>query len=93
MSDEANAVLTALFSEEKVYLAIKGMNTSLAPGLDGLPMMFFKTFWLTIKPEVMDFFGEFYTGTMDLGRLNYGIIMLIPKVLGTSDTARSALPM
>ena len=33
----------------------------------------------------MALFDEFYTGTMDLGRLNYGIITLIPKDRGTSD--------
>ena len=45
-------------------------------------MTFFETFWQTIKPEVMALFDEFYSGTMDLGRLNYGVITLIPKVIG-----------
>ena len=48
-------------------------------------MKFFRTFWQAIKPEVMALFNEFYVGSMDLGRLNYGIITLIPKVSGASD--------
>uniref|UniRef100_A0A453A370 Reverse transcriptase domain-containing protein n=1 Tax=Aegilops tauschii subsp. strangulata TaxID=200361 RepID=A0A453A370_AEGTS len=38
-----NAALTAPFSEEEVWLAIKGMNPSSAPGPDGLPVKFFQT--------------------------------------------------
>ena len=85
VSDEANAALVAPFAEEEVLAAIKGMNPSSAPGPDGLPVTFFKTFWQTVKPEVMALFEEFYSGSMDLGHLNYGIITLIPKVSGASD--------
>ena len=72
----------APFGEEEVHAAIKGMNPSSAPGSDGLPVKFFQTFWQAIKPEVMALFNEFYVGSMDPGRLNYGIITLIPKVTG-----------
>ena len=61
------------------------MNSASAPGPDGLPVAFFKTFWPTIKHEVMALFEEFYSGTMDLGRLNYGVVTLIPKVPGAAD--------
>uniref|UniRef100_A0A453R3X6 Reverse transcriptase domain-containing protein n=1 Tax=Aegilops tauschii subsp. strangulata TaxID=200361 RepID=A0A453R3X6_AEGTS len=80
-----NAILTAPFSEEEVWLAIKGMNPSSAPGPDGLPVKFFQSFWPAIKQEVMALFEEFYVGSIDLKRLNYGIITLIPKVPGASD--------
>jgi hypothetical protein len=85
VSDAANAALVAPFSEDEVLAAIKGMNPSSAPGPDGLPVTFFKAFWQTIKPEVMALFDEFFSGTMDLGRLNYGVITLIPKVPGAAD--------
>lgn len=80
-----NAALTAPFSEEEVWLAIKGMNSTSAPGPDGLPVKFFQTFWNAIKIEVMAIFEEFYVGSIDLSRLNYWIITLIPKVPGASD--------
>ena len=44
VSGEANAALVAPFAEEEVLAAIKGMNPSSAPGPDGLPVSFFKTF-------------------------------------------------
>ncbi|KAM3255799.1 hypothetical protein ACQJBY_048779 [Aegilops geniculata] len=81
----ANEALVAPFTEDEVLAAIKGMNPASAPGPDGLPVTFFKTFWQVVKPEVMALFEEFYSGAMDLGRLNYGIISLIPKVPGASD--------
>ena len=33
----------------------------------------------------MAIFDEFYVGSIDIGRLNFGIISLIPKVPGASD--------
>ena len=33
----------------------------------------------------MAIFDEFYVGSIDLGRLNYGMILLIPKVSGAAD--------
>nr|XP_020149437.1 uncharacterized protein LOC109734646 [Aegilops tauschii subsp. strangulata] len=85
VSAAENVALTAPFSEDEVWAAIRGMNPSSAPGPDGLPVKFFQTFWNVIKPEIMAIFDEFYVGTIDLGRLNYGIISLIPKVPGASD--------
>lgn len=85
VSESENVALTAPFFEQEVWDAIKGMNPSSAPGLDGLPVKFFQTFWNMIKPEVMAIFDEFYVGSIDLGRLNYGIISFIPKVPGASD--------
>uniref|UniRef100_A0A453HKF1 Reverse transcriptase domain-containing protein n=1 Tax=Aegilops tauschii subsp. strangulata TaxID=200361 RepID=A0A453HKF1_AEGTS len=61
------------------------MNPTSAPGPDGLPIKFFQTFWNVVKLEIMAIFDEFYVGSIDLGRLNYGIISLIPKVPGASD--------
>uniref|UniRef100_A0A453EWV6 Reverse transcriptase domain-containing protein n=1 Tax=Aegilops tauschii subsp. strangulata TaxID=200361 RepID=A0A453EWV6_AEGTS len=92
ISPAENAALTAPFTEEEVWEAINGMNPSSAPGPDGLPVKFFQTFWTAIKPEVMALFEEFYVGTIDLHRLNYGIITLIPKVPGASDI-RQFLPI
>ena len=85
MSDEANAALVAPFFEDEVLVAIKGYELLLGPGSGWASSDVFKTFWQTIKPEVMALFDEFYSGAMDLGRLNYGVITLIPKVSGASD--------
>ncbi|XP_073355069.1 uncharacterized protein [Aegilops tauschii subsp. strangulata] len=85
VSAAENTTLTAPFFEGEVLAGIRGMNPTSAPGPDGLPVQFFQSFWNVIKPEIMLIFDEFYVGSIDLGRLNYGIISLIPKVPGSSD--------
>ena len=38
-----------------------------------------------VKDIILDLFSEFSRGTLDMSRLNYGIISLIPKVPGAAD--------
>ncbi|KAE8779753.1 hypothetical protein D1007_47181 [Hordeum vulgare] len=44
-----------------------------------MPIKFFQTFWSAIVHRVMALFEKFDVGSIDLHRLNYGIITLIPK--------------
>ncbi|KAE8784694.1 putative NOT transcription complex subunit VIP2 [Hordeum vulgare] len=85
LSDVENAQLTLPFSPEEVGQAIASMKACSAPGLDGLPVVFFQRFWETVRPVIMPMFHEFYMGTLDMGRINFGVIALIPKVVGASD--------
>ena len=34
---------------------------------------------------IMPMFHEFYIGTLDMARINYGVISLIAKVVGATD--------
>ncbi|WVZ62664.1 hypothetical protein U9M48_012381 [Paspalum notatum var. saurae] len=56
------------------------MEHNKAPGPDGFPPEFYQVFWNVIKPDLMALFDEFYRGTLALNRLNFGNIILIPKV-------------
>lgn len=56
------------------------MKIDFAPGPNGFGANFFKTFWETIKPELMEMFNVWFMGNLFLKRLNYGVITLIPKV-------------
>ncbi|GMI73906.1 hypothetical protein like AT1G43760 [Hibiscus trionum] len=47
------------FTAEEVWEAIATMKGDRAPGPDGFTMEFFKTFWPSIKPTVMEFFEDF----------------------------------
>ena len=77
--------LTAPFSVDEVRNALDSMKGSSAPGPDGLPVTFFQRFWPEVKAVIMPIFQEFYTGTLDMARLNYRIITLIPKIVGATD--------
>ncbi|KAE8791846.1 Heparanase-like protein 2 [Hordeum vulgare] len=85
VSDAENAELTLPFSSEEVGQAIASMKAWSAPGPDGLPVVFFQRFWEALRPIIMPMFHEFYIGTLDMGRIYYGVIALIPKVVGASE--------
>uniref|UniRef100_A0A453J5N2 Reverse transcriptase domain-containing protein n=1 Tax=Aegilops tauschii subsp. strangulata TaxID=200361 RepID=A0A453J5N2_AEGTS len=61
------------------------MKACSAPGPDGLPVVFFQKFWEILRPVIMPMFHEFYIGTLDMARFNYGVISLIPKVVAATD--------
>ena len=68
------------FDMEEVKQAVFGMEKNTAPGPDHLPVEFFQVCWDVIKQDLMDMFEEFYESKLDLSRLNYGTITLIPKI-------------
>ena len=41
---------------------------------------FYQHCWEIIKEDVIEMFAEFHAGILDVSRLNYGIITLLPKV-------------
>ena len=45
-----------------------------------MPMEFFQVCWDIIKEDLMEMFEEFFENEMEISRLNYGIITLIPKL-------------
>ncbi|KAE8790480.1 putative NOT transcription complex subunit VIP2 [Hordeum vulgare] len=85
VSEVENAELTLPFSPEEVDRAIASMKSCSAPGPDGLPVVYFQKFWEILCPIIMPMFHEFYIGTLDMARINIGVIALIPKAFGASD--------
>jgi hypothetical protein len=65
--------------------ALKDMDVNSAPGPDGLPVGFYREFWNEIKLIVLEMFHNLYRGELNLSRLNYGMISLIPKVKDASN--------
>jgi hypothetical protein len=53
---------------------------------------FFKKFWEILKGPILTILNDFALGRVDISRLNYGIISLIPKVRG-ADTVRQFRPI
>jgi hypothetical protein len=61
------------------------MKADSAPGSDRLSVVFFQKFLEKIQAVIMPMFQELYIGTLIMSRLNFGVITLIPKVLGATD--------
>jgi hypothetical protein len=52
------------------------MEANMSPGPDHMPMEFYQKGWETIKHDLFDMLSELWEHKLDLGRLNYGIILL-----------------
>ncbi|KAK1683865.1 hypothetical protein QYE76_044713 [Lolium multiflorum] len=77
--------LALTFSEEELENIVKDMKTNTAPGPDGLPVIFFKTFWPLVRRGILHILNDFVLGRIDIARLNFGILSLIPKVPGADQ--------
>lgn len=73
--------LTLPFSEREIMKAMMEMKKDAAPSPNGFGAIFFHKFWDLIKGRYLAMFGDFYKGDLDIRRLNYGAITLVPKVL------------
>ena len=56
------------------------MKHNSVPGPDGFPAEFFQKFWELIHMDIWNLFKDFYDGNLDIERLNYGMVTLLPKV-------------
>lgn len=56
------------------------MRENSVPGPNGYGVIFFKKFWEYLKGDVMNMFQDFFNNTLDIQRLNYGVITLVPKL-------------
>jgi hypothetical protein len=75
-----NDALTGEFTEEEIKSALFQMEKNKATGPDGFPIEFFQVCWDFVKSDIVDMFRDFHDRSLDIKRLNNGIITLIPKV-------------
>ena len=68
------------FTELEVKHVVDEMKSNSAPGPNGFGVQFFKTFWSVITGDLLAMFDDFYKGELDIKRLNYCVITLVPKV-------------
>ena len=82
LSEDDNRDLCREFTETEVKDALFSMATNRAPGPDNIPIEFYQVCWDIVKDDIMSLFRHFHNGTLDVQRLNYGVITLLPKVSG-----------
>lgn len=71
--------LTAEFSMEEIKKVVFEMAHNKSPGPNGFNAEFYHVFWDLIKADLKRMFDDFHSGRLDISRLNYGIITLVPK--------------
>jgi hypothetical protein len=77
---EENTLLTVVYSQDEVRKAIFQMEHNKAPGPDGFPVEFYQNFWDAIKLDLLAMFSMLHAGQLELYRLNFGEIILLPMV-------------
>ena len=79
VSEDMKADLNIDISEHELCNAIKTTANGKAPGLDGLPIEFYKVFWVDIKEYFINSINHSYEqGQLSISQ-KQGIISLIPK--------------
>jgi hypothetical protein len=80
LGNEDRSLLTAPFSVNEIKKVVFDLKHNNAPGPDGLPAEFFQDFWELIYLDLWNLSKYFYDGNLDIERLKYGIVTLLPKV-------------
>ena len=55
------------------------MEHNKAPGPNGFPTEFYQHFWDMIKVDLLEFLNAFHARQLQLFKLNFGEIILLPK--------------
>jgi hypothetical protein len=76
ISDEENWGVEVAFTAEELDEVLASMKPD-------FPVLFFKRFWGILREPILQMLNDFALGRVDIARLNYGAISLIPKVKGT----------
>ena len=79
-----NNCLIRPFTVQEVKAAMFSVKPNKAPGPDSIPIEFFQHCWDLVMPDVMFLFDSLHSGSLDVQRLNYGIITLLPKLVGAN---------
>lgn len=79
VTEEEVHLLEKEISKEEVREAIFGSYAKGAPSPDGFSFLFYQTFWEVIKKDLMNLVNSFERDQLDLDRLNYTMITLIPN--------------
>jgi hypothetical protein len=72
--------LESPFSEQEVKAVVFYSYAEGSPGPDGLSFLFYQKFWDVIKDDLMNLVKAFQMGKLDLFRINFAMLTLIPKV-------------
>lgn len=82
---EENLELIKPFSMNEIKIAIFEMDPNKALGPDGFSILFYQSYWETIKHDLVLMFQDFHNNTLQIKLLYRAIICLIPKLKDASN--------
>jgi hypothetical protein len=60
------------------------MERNKVAGPDKIPIEFYQSCWDIVKGDILMLFSNFHENKVNISRMNYGIITLLPKVTDAS---------
>ncbi len=85
VSDEANAGISGALNLGELHKAVQSMESGRVPGIDGIPVDFYKCFWEVIGEDLL----EVLNGSLDEGLLplscRRAVLTLLPKKVDLTD--------
>lgn len=71
--------LEAPFLREEIKLVVFELGADNTPGPDSFPILFFQKFWNIIDGDIFKLCSDFHSRSINLERINWASIALIPK--------------
>ena len=85
VTEEDLKKLTTPVTLEELKTLIFEIKKNKAPGPDGITGEFYMHFWGLVKQDMIDLINDFFKGLINIDRLNFGVITLIPKTKDASQ--------
>lgn len=85
LSDASKENLTRPFVMAELDKVINEAKLNTAPGPDGFSVPFYRAFWPQVKNDLFEMLLMLHNEELDLKRLNFGVISLIPKNNNPTD--------
>lgn len=79
INDNMNQSLTAIYTNEEIKKALKGMGPTKATGSDGFPAIFFQMYWSIIGKDTSTFCLDILNNGRSPVDINSTFLVLIPK--------------
>jgi ribonuclease HI len=79
VTERMRGILNQTFSREEVFVALKSMKPTAAPGPDGMPAIFYQKYWHIVGDEISFLVLNVLNNGGDLSNLNHTFLCLIPK--------------
>ena len=80
MTDDMNSMLLRQFNKVEVEAIMKQMEPIIASGLDGMPLLFYQSFWSIVGVDVCSAVLDCLNNCKIPTDINHTHIALIPKV-------------
>nr|BAC82606.1 pol-like protein [Takifugu rubripes] len=79
VGESSNTLLSADLTLEELYVALMSLANGKAPGIDGIPVEFYKAFWSVVGKDMLEVFLESWRTGLLPRSCRRAIITLLPK--------------